>query len=91
MYLRKYFETGKESDTDPATLQKVMHDSLYQYIEALVTRLPEKRRMIFLKSRFEGKSIAEIAEELNISHKTVENQLTMALRFLRIHLNSELK
>jgi len=91
MYLQKYFETGKESDTDPETMQKVMHDSLYQYIEALVASLPEKRRAIFIKSRFLGKSITEIAEELNISHKTVENQLTMALRFLRIHLNSELK
>jgi DNA-binding NarL/FixJ family response regulator len=31
----------------------------------------------------------EIAEELEISHKTVENQLTDALKFIRINLNRE--
>jgi RNA polymerase sigma-70 factor (ECF subfamily) len=51
--------------------------------------LPERRKEIFLKSRFEGLSIKEIAEKLKISHKTVENQLTDALKFIRTNLNRE--
>jgi len=34
-------------------------------------------------------SIIEIAEELKISHKTVENQLTNALKFIRTNLKRE--
>jgi len=49
--------------------------------------LPNRRKEIFIKSRFEGHSVKEIADELQISHKTVENQLTDALKFIRTNLN----
>jgi len=51
--------------------------------------LPNRRKEIFIKSRFEGHSVKEIADELQISHKTVENQLTDALKFIRTNLNRE--
>jgi DNA-directed RNA polymerase specialized sigma24 family protein len=34
-------------------------------------------------------TILEIAKEMKISHKTVENQLTDALKFIRTNLNRE--
>ena len=86
-YLSEYFKT--ENDMDMQTSQKITYDSLYQYITELVNQLPERRKEIFIKSRFEGLSIKEIAEELKISHKTVENQLTDALKFIRTNLNRE--
>ena len=89
--LLRYFEKHKEEKGDTATLNTVLHDSLYQYIAELVNKLPERRREVFVKSRFEGKTISQIADELGTSHKTVENQITDALRFLRIHLNREFK
>ncbi|MFA5816495.1 MAG: sigma factor-like helix-turn-helix DNA-binding protein, partial [Bacteroidales bacterium] len=64
-------------------------DSLYQYITELVGQMPQRRKEVFTKSRLEGLSIKEIAEELKISHKTVENQLTEALKFIRTNLNRE--
>jgi RNA polymerase sigma-70 factor (family 1) len=88
-YLSEYFKTGTGDDLDNQTSQKVTYDSLYQYINELVNQLPERRKKIFIKSRFEGLSIKEISEELKISHKTVENQLTDALKFLRTNLNKE--
>lgn len=88
-YLTEYFNTRISADSDMQTSQKITYDSLYQYITELVNQLPERRKEIFLKSRFQGYSIKEIAEELNISHKTVENQLTDALRFIRTNLNNE--
>jgi RNA polymerase sigma-70 factor (family 1) len=88
-YLFEYFKTGTGDDLDMQTSQKVTYDSLYQYITELINQLSERRKEIFIKSRFEGLSIKEIAEELRISHKTVENQLTAALKFIRTNLNKE--
>jgi len=88
-YLAKYFTTGVSEDFDTTTTQKINYDSLYHYIKELVDKLPEKRRDIFIKSRFEGLTIKEISEDLGISHKTVENQLTEALKFIRTNLNKE--
>jgi len=89
--LNRYFETQQEEKAESTTLNTIVHDSLYQYLADLVDKLPERRRQVFIKSRFEGKTINQIADELGISHKTVENQITDALRFLRIHLNRENK
>lgn len=56
--------------------------SLNQSLE----QLPEKCRKIFQMSRFQELSHKEIAKELNISVKTVENQIGIALKRLKILL-----
>lgn len=48
-----------------------------------IDELPEKCREIFLMSKRDGYSNAEIAEELGISVKTVKNQMTKAFSRLR--------
>ena len=88
-YLSAYFKTGISNDLDMQTSQKITYDSLYQFITELVIQLPARRKEIFIKSRFNGLTIKEISEEMKISHKTVENQLTDALKFIRINLNRE--
>ena len=88
-YLSEYFKTKINDDKDLQTSQKIIYDSLHKYITELVNQLPDRRKEIFIKSRFEGLSIKEIAEKLKISHKTVENQLTDALKFIRTNLNRE--
>jgi len=88
-YISEYFKSRIWDDLDMETSQKITYNSLYQYITELVNQLPERRKEVFIKSRFEGLSIKEIAEELKISHKTVENQLTDALKFLRANFNRE--
>lgn len=50
--------------------------------------LPDKCRKVFLMSKQDGMSNAEIAEELNISVKTVKNQMTKAFHRLRESLDS---
>jgi RNA polymerase sigma-70 factor (family 1) len=87
--ISEYFRTLRRDDSDLVTSQNIICDSLNQYISGLVDRLPERRKEIFLKSRFEGLSIKEIAETLKINHKTVENQLTAALKFIRSNVNRE--
>lgn len=59
---------------------------LDQKIHAAINSLPEGRRKIFILSRFDGLKYQEIADKLNISIKTVENQMGEALKFLRIQL-----
>jgi RNA polymerase sigma-70 factor, ECF subfamily len=53
----------------------------------LVGGLPEKCRAIWLLCREEGKSQKEVAEMLQISLKTVENQMTIALKKLKAGLS----
>ena len=88
-YLEKYFRSKIYNEEDMETSQKISYDSLLQYIKELATKLPERRREIFMRSRFEGQKIQEIAEAMKISHKTVENQLTEALKFIRDNLKKE--
>ncbi|MCG8574487.1 MAG: RNA polymerase sigma-70 factor [Flavobacteriales bacterium] len=55
-------------------------------IRQSIDRLPEGRRKIFIMSRFEGLKYKEIAEKLNISIKTVENQMGSAIKHLKTDL-----
>ena len=48
-----------------------------------IDRLPPERKKIFLLSKRDGLKYQEIAEELNLSVKTVENQMSKALKALR--------
>lgn len=59
---------------------------LQKLIDTAIDELPEKCRLVFLLSRFEELSYAEIAQRLDISPKTVENQIGKALRLLRTRL-----
>jgi RNA polymerase sigma-19 factor, ECF subfamily len=88
-YLSEYLKARIIDDLDMQTSQKISYDSLYQYLTELVEKLPLRRKEIFIKSRFEGYSVKEISDELKISHKTVENQLTDALKFIRSNLKEE--
>ena len=87
--IAEYFSTRVMEDFDLETTRKIHYDSLYQYISELVDQMPERRKEVFKKSRFEGLSIKEIAKEMSISRKTVENQLTDALKFMRTNLIKE--
>ncbi len=55
-------------------------------IDKTLSELPEKCRQVFEMSRYEELKYREIAEKLNISVKTVETQMTKALKALRKNL-----
>jgi RNA polymerase sigma-70 factor, ECF subfamily len=59
---------------------------LVKEIEIGIQALPEKCREIFEMNRMEGLKYAQIAEKLGISIKTVEAQMSKALRVLKEHL-----
>tara|TARA_R110002072_G_scaffold3334_5_gene24654 strand:+ start:6843 stop:7418 length:576 start_codon:yes stop_codon:yes gene_type:complete len=59
---------------------------LKNLVEETLMYLPERRREVFELSRIKGLSHKEIAEELGISTKTVENHLNLALHNFRAAL-----
>lgn len=62
-------------------------NELQSRIHQCIANLPEQRRKVFELSRFQDKKYKEIAEEMAISVKTVENHMGKALKFLREHLS----
>ena len=61
-------------------------DELQSMIDAALDQLPEKCRQIFEMSRYDGMKYTEIADELGISIKTVETQMSRALKVMRREL-----
>ena len=68
--------------TNPEALQLEADEMMLLVAEA-VSQLPDRCREVFRKSREEGLSNAAIADQMRISVKTVEAQITKALRRIR--------
>ncbi|MDF7814996.1 RNA polymerase sigma-70 factor [Hymenobacter sp. YC55] len=66
----------------------VEYQELEQLYQLAVAQLPSRRRQIFSLSRQNGLSHAMIANELNISVKCVENQMTHALKFMKLYFQA---
>ncbi|MGS0524365.1 RNA polymerase sigma-70 factor [Zobellia nedashkovskayae] len=79
-------EEGKIS-FDYSTSNQVDYNFTMERLKNLVAKMPKRRQETFIKSRFEGLPVKDIAVEMGISPKTVENQITLALKYLRVHLN----
>ena len=89
----KYLRNGKIAQTHLAKITKITASNhteqtvnfhqLQEMYSARLADLPERCREVFHLSRNEQLSTKEIATRLQISPKTVENQITKALKYLR--------
>ncbi|MEO6631788.1 MAG: sigma-70 family RNA polymerase sigma factor [Mucilaginibacter sp.] len=61
---------------------------LLEIITEMSNKLPEKCRLVFQYNKLQDMSLAEVAENLNISPKTAEGHLTKALRIIRTNFDS---
>lgn len=68
----------------------IIETELQETIDNAIAALPEKCKKVFIKSRFEGLKHAEIAEKLQISKRTVDNHISVALQHMRLHLKEYL-
>ncbi|MEX1240457.1 MAG: RNA polymerase sigma-70 factor [Cyclobacteriaceae bacterium] len=68
----------------------VVSNELEYRIKVAMEELPEQCRMVFKLSRFEELKYSEIAEQLHISVKTVENHMGKALKIMREQLKDYL-
>lgn len=71
-----------ENNTGDATEQLKARE-VEKHLAMALNKLPEKCRAIFHLSRFEELKYQQIADQLNISIKTVETQMVKALKILR--------
>jgi RNA polymerase sigma-70 factor (ECF subfamily) len=74
----------------PTPHQLLQYDELYLEIEKTIHLLSPSIQRVFLMSRFEGKKNTVIAEELQISIKTVEAHITKVLKLLHKVLKQQL-
>jgi RNA polymerase sigma-70 factor, ECF subfamily len=72
-----------ESDLSFSIEDNFIETELAEKIDESIQSLPAKRREIFRLSREEGLKYREIAEKLNVSVKTVETQMSLAIKTLR--------
>lgn len=86
---KKFVNAELLEESSIETTQKIDYNSLKNHILYIAQSLPEKRRDVFIKSRFEGFSNKEIAEELGLSKKTVENHLNLALKEIKRRIDPD--
>lgn len=72
-----------ELSQQPEAIRGMEGDEMRIRLEDAIGKLPEKCRIIFMLSRFDEMPYAEIARHLDLSVKTVENQIGKALKYLR--------
>lgn len=72
----------------PCAESYLLEKELLVKLERTISLLPEKCRIVYQLSREKGKSHKQIAEELQISEKTVNNHLVRALRDIKDSITS---
>lgn len=70
-----------------STIKEVELNELKEQIDNILKSMDPVVREIFVKNRDEGKSYVEIAEELNISVKTVEKKMSRAIKIFKKNLS----
>lgn len=89
LLMREYQEKRQEfaacagSTFDGRQEETIYANELQAFIQITIDKMPPQRKKIYEMSRHDGKKNEEIAQELNISKRTVENHLTQALADIR--------
>lgn len=93
-YLRREYKKqeidGDLSDattiTSNETEEMILVNDLLIVEQTKLDTFPEQRKLIYFLNRFEEKSIAEIADELSLNKRTVENHLRIGRKVMRDYL-----
>lgn len=75
---------------DPGIVSEMEHSELLIALQNAIENLPLKCKTVYSLSRNAGLSYKEIAQELDISVKTVENHMAVALKRIRDSFKSKL-
>jgi len=78
----------KAFDYDNSTNEKILCNDLERFLESGIKSLSPKVKEVFVLSRMERLSNNEIASKLDVSEQTVKNQISKALKTLKLHLHN---
>ncbi|UAY56918.1 RNA polymerase sigma factor [Arachidicoccus terrestris] len=87
---RKYYKEmvlSMDQHTEESVFDQTVYNNLNCIMDQEVSRLPGRMRETFILSRQHHLSVTEIAAEMRVSEQTVKNQLSTALKKLRVVLN----
>lgn len=73
----------ESAETQPTPLQVLQFNELHLKIDEIIRSASPHSQKVFVMSRFEGKKNGQIADELNLSIKTVEGHITKVISLLR--------
>ena len=80
---KKYIEQQYENELGQSIEDEIYARELELLVQLTVNHMSSQRKRVYQMSRDEGLKNEEIAEQLNISKKTVENHLNIALKEIR--------
>lgn len=87
---RKYLQSlnQAEIDYDNLTCETINFNDTEKLINVGINKLPPQVRKVFELSRKENISINDIASKFEVSNQTVKNQISKAIKILKVHLNN---
>lgn len=82
------FAKVNSNSTSNNTWDTIVYEEMQSTLDELISKMPEQRRRVFYLSRNKGLSNDEIAQKMELSKRTVENQLYRATGFLKEQLKN---
>ncbi len=89
IYLKLVEKLGAEEKSVFDPEEHIEYGAALAQVNQLIEKLPNKQKQIFIKSRREGKSTKEIAEEMNLAPGTVDNYISATIKLLKVHISGE--
>lgn len=77
------YDTEHLPETAEDLADRMEYTQLQQRIDAAIDTLPEKTRIVFKKSRYEQKTVRQIAAEMELTEKAVEYHITKSIRHIK--------
>lgn len=84
------FPVERYIESDDYPLGLLLQDELEEQINKAIDRLPANTRDVFMRSRFENKTMEQIAKDMNLSVNTVKYHIKQALRLIHKDLHDYL-